>query len=572
MTAPTSSTYTPPSKPGTQTDTPNPNNIYSGEVDYIYSSKISHKVNLEEACEALVSSSVFPLALSSTGRLHYKKNSRLYSKQLDFSQSISGLGMTVTGHQDYLTANPGLYNTHLFQRACDLYLSTKKHFNDDFGFPVASARIFMRPIAMKSEESSVYEIFCPSFRVYVDGTITACITPLTGFSKLNLANLVNSITNKHSTNISSIMCERDLYLALMETATARLTLREKLENRKSILAVQASHLEKIYPIEFLNEEFRTHELLNTEMFTLSELALRLLALAERSINLGAVRQHAHWLSPQYRSPTLDEYWFGKPLIHINNHSNQQATSKENWEKHQHMIQCVMARAYIKNEHNLIGPNLIDLRLFNDYNIFYSEAITLVLATTQVDEFISITESFTFANITCDIQVLNEAAHQILVYYSYMLTKIEKCKTTVDIAKYEIKTLELEASFMSAKKYGETSKHFDHILTSDNLKNLKELTQKKIDTYKKHLELDEKITSESKTRRLTIIFGLIASAALSPELAQPLLQSYNMSLATAEANKILGIALSMAAVLTVLPVIHYTSKLTTRILRKIRSIT
>ncbi|MGB9088926.1 MAG: hypothetical protein WCC29_04990 [Pseudomonas farsensis] len=554
------------SEPSPQTEEQESQSKFSGEADYIYTSKISTKLHLDEACEALVSSSIFPLALSSNGKAHYKINSILHSKFLDFTQSLTGLGMTVTGHQDYYSNNPGLYNTYLLQRAFDLHLSSNKLFIDGYGFPAESARIFMRPLALKLEESEEHEIFCPSFRVYDDGTISVCLTPINGFSDLGFDKLINCVVNRNQRNISSIICERDIYLASIETQYAKFKIRERLGLRGLIRKASESSLSKVVHTKLFDEEFRMHELLTNGTFTLTDLAQRLLELAERSIALGGVRQKIHLFAPQYCSSILHQHWFGKPLIYISNHSNQQYSSKENWAHNEHSIQCIMARSYLLEKYNLNDIKLTDLRLFDDYNSFYSEAVTLVVTTTQVTEFLSNSGTFKFSNITCDIQTLNELSHHLIAHYAYTSLTIEKCKTSIEIAKLELNKLAFEESFISAKKHSETSKHFDYILSSDHLSSLRYLADKKIESSKKHQELKEKVTSDSQGRRLTIVFGLIASAVLSPELMQPLLQTLNLGTSTIEGNKLLGMALSILTVTASVIVINYAPKIFNRLFK------
>lgn len=544
-----------------------PSERYSGQADYLYSSKISTKINLEEACEALVSSSLFPISLSSSGRIHYKSNSRLRSKYLKLSHTLDSLGMEVTGHQDYLTENPGPYNTFLLQRALDLFLSTSKLFNDGFDFPVENARIFMRPIALKTQESDKHEIFCPSFRIYIDGSITACLTPLLGFQDLNPFELTQSVTNKSQKNISSILCEKDTHLACIETELSKTSVVQRLRLRKSAMDAEILTFSNTIPLEFLDERLNTYELINNDKLTLSDLARSLLALVERAVTIGSVRKNISWFRPQHRSLTLDQYWFGKPLIYIEDHTSQLLSAKENWKHHEQLVRCVMARTHILKEHDFSEPPVRDLRIFDDYNSFYSEAISLVLSSAKVPESISNEDTYKFSNLTCDIQVLNEAAHHLLVHYSYMSSTIEKCNTTIDIAQAELRNLEFESSFIAAKKFSETSQYFDHILASDHLTTFRNLAYKKIESRKKYLELEEKIASESQNRRLTVIFGIIASAALSPELMQPLIKKYGLASPADEINKLLGIALATAAVIGSLVIIHFASKAVKCLLRK-----
>lgn len=543
-----------------KTEVPREENFYSGEADYLYSTKLAKKLSLAEACETLVASPLFPLALNSSGRMYYKCSSRINSRQLKFTHSICGLGMTVKGHQEYLTNNPGAYNSILFLKALDLHLSQKKLFTDRPDSLGVSARIFMRPIAVKLEGHEEHEIFRPSFRIYNDGTITATLSPLLGFSELAADKVVNIVTNKAKNNIESVLCEKDSYLALNETQAALLPFKQRYAQRRTICENIEIGLAKTATLEILEEKFETHELLQAETFTLSDLAHWLLALIERSITNGHVRNKIQWTAAQHISNTLSKTWFGKPIVYIQDHTNQLASANDNWVAHNHLIQCIMARTYLKDPYKLPEVTITDLRAFDDYNSFYSEAVSLVFSSTQVSEFISNAESYTFSNLTSDILILNETAHHLLVHYGYLCTDIDKCLTTTKISQADIKNIEFETSFISIQKYGETSKYFEKILLSDSLGIFKNLAQKKIDTRRKYLELEEKIAADSQTRRMTLVFGIVASASLSPELMQPLLKVLGFQIETKEINKLVGILLSGCAVLFIALTINFSAKL------------
>uniref|UniRef100_UPI0019D305CA hypothetical protein n=1 Tax=Pseudomonas viridiflava TaxID=33069 RepID=UPI0019D305CA len=57
-------------------------NAYSGVASFLYSSKITGDVNLEGMCEILAESDAFSLALTSSGKIYFTKDSRLRSQQL----------------------------------------------------------------------------------------------------------------------------------------------------------------------------------------------------------------------------------------------------------------------------------------------------------------------------------------------------------------------------------------------------------------------------------------------------------------------------------------------------------
>ena len=97
-----------------------------------------------------------------------------------------------------------------------------------------------------------------------------------------------------------------------------------------------------------------------------------------------------------------------------------------------------------------------------------------------------------------------------------------------------------------------------------------LLHKKIETVRKALELDDKVMSESYTRRITIIFGIIASATLSPELMQPLAKLYGITFANDQVDKLVGIGASVVAVIGFLILTHYIFRIFSFTIRKIKT--
>lgn len=108
-------------------------------------------------------------------------------------------------------------------------------------------------------------------------------------------------------------------------------------------------------------------------------------------------------------------------------------------------------------------------------------------------------------------------------------------------------------------------YIEEIQKGAHLSMVNRMFHKKVEAVKKSLELDEKIASESFTKRITIIFGIIASAALSPELVQPVAKLSGVSFDD-QWTKILGLAAAMAAVAGLLVVTHFGFKAARWLLR------
>ena len=91
---------------------------YTGEASFLCSSKTNGFAHITRICETLVTSKAFAFALDSRGRIYFEENSILKSELLSIDTTISGLGMSVNGHDRFLTTNPGDYNVYSLLSTC----------------------------------------------------------------------------------------------------------------------------------------------------------------------------------------------------------------------------------------------------------------------------------------------------------------------------------------------------------------------------------------------------------------------------------------------------------------------
>lgn len=535
-------------------------NTYTGSAAFLYSSKITGGVDLDGVCEILAESEAFSFALSSSGKIYFTENKRLRSQRLNIESTIAEQGMTVTGHNDFLKAKPGDSNAFAFSLALDLLLSDKKLFNSAYGFPTESARIFMRPIAIRCEADDEHELIIPYLRVYKGGVISISLSIFPGFEKSTAEKVVCNEVNKSLHNLGSVLCEKEMYLACVECQIAQMSRRERFVQREAFEHMMKASLNAPGKMEFVTERLTVYELIHTDQFTLTDLARNLLSVVGRAIAAGAVQNRIKWYGNQYKDESIGQHWRGKPIIFIESHTAQKRSSSENWSTHKQLVNSVMARAFLTGEAILADLNLKDMRRFDDFNNFYSEPVSMMLASLQVEAFVKQYDSYTFNNLKSDVHVLNEASHFMQIYYSYAVWGLGNCKTVIDVARLELDVLEFEESLLSAHKYGEVANYIGAILEGEQLILLDKLLRKKIETVRKSLELDEKVRSESYARRITIFFGVIASATLSPELMQPFTKYIGLAPSDGDLAKIYGIGASVFVVMTLLLISRYVFKL------------
>jgi len=295
---------------------------YSGNVTYLYSSKITGNVNLEGICEILAESDAFSFALTNRGKIYFTDAERLRSQQLNIRHEISEQGLKVSGHNNFLRTNPGDSNTYSLLTAFNLILSDKHLFNTAYGFPTESARIFMRPIAIKCDDDKAYEFITPHIRVYIGGVISIVLPTMPGFTNASTSEVIHCEVNKSRRNITSLLCEKKLHQACTESLLAQMSRTERLMQRKSFDSIIKTAFDNPETIEFLEEKLTVFELVHTDQFSLSDLARNLLSVVARTIKMGALQTKANWYAGRYEDDSIGHHWRGKPIVYIQSHTQQ----------------------------------------------------------------------------------------------------------------------------------------------------------------------------------------------------------------------------------------------------------
>jgi len=543
-------------------------NVYSGQSTYLYSSRLDCSSSLAEICKILVCSDAFTFALDNRGAIIFKEKDRVRVQGLDIQATIQGAGMTVKGHEAFMDANGQDSVRYSFMKALNLLLSERKLFNGEFGFPAESVRVYLRPLAIKAEGGEGYELFIPHVKISGDGLISIALDGVLGFDELASDKVVHEEVNKSLRNLKSVLCVKALHQASTECEIAQLSISARRAQRSAFEEMIDASMNLPFSIEFASEELTLYELVHTDQLTLTDVARNLLSVVARSISVGKVRARVNWFKLRRFDPPVCRFWYGKPLLAVLNHTAQKGAAEENWSAHKAFVSSVMVRADLSGGAYGQSTQLNDLRCFDDFNSFYSEPVSLIFSSLKVSEFIESNDAYTFDNLISDVHVLNEVAHCMVVFYAYASSALDGCKKTTEVTRIELQVLGFEESLYSLYKYGEVADYIEEIRRGTHLTMVGRMFHKKVEAVKKALELDEKIASESFTRRITIIFGIIASAALSPELIQPVVKLAGISLDD-QWTKILGLAAAMTAVAGLLVVTHFGFKATQWLLRVTR---
>ncbi|MCJ9708198.1 hypothetical protein LWS69_04100 [Bordetella hinzii] len=493
---------------------------YNGNICFLYSSKISERVNLGRACRILVQSDAFNFALCSRGALYYRSERSVTCDKLLIDQSLDGRGSSIVGLEKFLACDPTDAATMGVWKALHLLNSDSKFSNDASSFPVDSVRIQVSPVAIRLDGDDAYSLCTPMIRLYEDGTISLLFELLPGFEKRSVSEIVSDEVNAAMRGAKSLQVNVSLYRAALEQQFSSMPLAARWHQFSAFKRLMRNAPLTQESFELGDDKHQLVELVLTDRLSLSDIARNLISMIERSLDIGKVPQRPQRFAKQWRSRNLSG-WFGKPILIVSSHDGQLQSAARNAAKHRLLINSVMMRSHPSAVVGMEQPELLDLRPFDDFNHYFSEGVSLVLCAGKVSTAIRADDSVVLENIIADTLVLTEAAQFLQVFYSAVSDELDECNTSADVARLELKLMSLDESFFNGHRYGETQNFFDSVKSSARTSGSRLLVQQKVDVARKALELSEKIASDHDTRWITLTFGVLASATLSPELVQPI---------------------------------------------------
>lgn len=493
---------------------------YSGQIWHTFSCGLGHAIELELACKRLVKSKLFSVALISTGELFYISNGKLLKDKLRIGLNLGKTGLTASGGDRFFDSEPELFTLLSFRRGLSLFLSQRKAFNPEFGFPCDTAWVFMEPMLIRSEQQDDHEVLIPYLTIHSDGTFHLTFAPLFGFKDESVKNILKHYVNRPHRNIESILVSPDLASDAYFQYVNGLPRWKRLIHRRELKELYRNMTSETESIKLDDEiSIIVAELLHNDEMSLSDVARNILdrsaSISFGSGNFSKKRRYKLEVSP-FKSP-----WMGKPILYVESCNGQSVSLSDAIRENETFIRSVLHRV----EGAKWDSALTDYRAFNDYAHFYSPGVTLVFCSVALLDFLNeqSDSSFDMDNVICDVQILNEAAQYISVFYHQKLFEVEDLASAMEVAKVKLEIAVFEDRLISSSRQsGEVFNFIDSVLKEPMMEAVRQALSKKINTFERAFELSEKSLSDARSRRLSLLFGIIASAALAPVLVSPAL--------------------------------------------------
>lgn len=499
--------------------------IISGEVWYTYTSKLSKQFNLTEAAKKLINSDAFVFASRDNGELYYKSNNKIETRKLSYKLNTTGTGMTVTGHSDFVDSKQSDYTLLSFWKDIALKLSRFRLFSDGFGFPEDFIRAFMKPIFIRIGADDEYREFIPYVNIYSSGLIQTTLIPMNESDGESLYPFITHSVNLAMRGITSVLATKAYTKEVLRIDYDCSGTLKKLREIKYLLMLDNN-------MEFFKKEhdagiekLTVYEHVLGPSILLSDICLNIMDVCGNILTRHRTTTPEYWFQKATRPVFRDGTWRGKPCVYIQEHTNQKNLSNENIEHHKTLVQSVMSRCFLKEGSDASTKPLIDLRLLNDYSHFHSFGASLTIASDSALEALKTLQPFTFDNIIADCQVKNEIAEYINSSYEAFIDSIGHCNSNSTLSKLSLELILFEERMIrSSSNSGEIAHFISTLKNEDTVKNNLSILNGKITSTDKLLDLTDRISKDKLNKTLTILFGVIASATLSPELIQPAVKS------------------------------------------------
>lgn len=532
---------------------------YSGQIWHTFSSSLGRAIDLDMACKRLVKSKLFSVALASTGELFYISKDKFLKDELRIDLSLGRTGLTVNGSKRFLDGEQNLFTLISFKRALSLLLSQRKAFNTEFGFPCNTAWVFMEPMLIRAEQKDDHEVITPYLTIHSDGTFQLTFAPLIGFEDESAAHIIRSYVNRAQQNIESVLVSPTFASDAYHQYASGIPWWRRIANRSELKELCRKMTSEGESVE-LDEDISitVTELLHTDEMSLSDIARNILD-RSASISLGS-NSFARKTQSKLGDSLFKSAWLGKPILYIESCSGQAASLSDAVSENETFIRSVLHRV----EGAKWNADLTDYRAFNDYAHFYSPGVTLVFYSVAIADFFlseQVDSSFDLDNIICDAQILNEAAQYISMFYHQKLFEVEGLKDAVGVARVKLEIAVFEDRLVSSSRQsGEVFNFIDSVLKEPMMESSRQALSNKINTFERAFELSEKSLSDARSRRLSSLFGIIASAALAPVLVSPALNYFGVLEGySQDAASMIGVAVSILVVTVVAWIASVTAK-------------
>ncbi|WP_449547460.1 hypothetical protein [Lelliottia amnigena] len=496
--------------------------INRGTVWHTYTTQSPEFQNANKFASDLIDTGLFLAILTPNNTFKCLTNNGVTSIKLDMRYENNAV--TVEGGNKVHEAGVCALTANAFFNCINIRLSERKLFHTTFNNRSENIICCQKPIIIKNENEDF--LIHPIIRLYSNGIAHVTFVD-TAHKNRELTDFINNVLGLPfilNESITTSIEFANLSLLLDYSGIPLLKKKNTIRNIKHSLKKLTEDADDLT----LGEHAVTGKYVEYTKtlqihHNLSDIARYLIAITFSVSKKRSIKDlvFGNDLTKYYSS------WNGKPSIYIFEHEDQEESSVKNYHNNLKTVHALLGKSNIIPKEKY-KKNYLDHRVYDDFNFFSEQAAALTLLSSGVKKEI-FAGTFTEENLMWDNQIKSELREFISFFYESRINKIENEKTHLGLAKIQEDVIAFEEWLrISSKKYGEIQDFTCNTKNSSDIKEARHNITESLKAKMLVIKLIDSDTSEKRTKKITIAFGLIASTSLSPVIIKPLFKTIGIT--------------------------------------------
>lgn len=432
--------------------------------------------------------------LETNGLFYHYKDNKIVSDKLDYKISVDNLRFVVSIENwpegDFLREN-------LYQYLINLFFENK-HFSFSTGYIDTSyLRFSMGEIVLSNKKGNVVNLY-PTITLYVSGVFVVELRAIID-SDIDVDSFVDYFVNLYNRQFDHCyVVEHISKFSNLINQHVDATNEKFVDNNNA------------FPFELFSIKLD-----NDTPITLTSVVLHIGNIVEYILNLptktGKFRQHTF---------SFQDYWVGKPHIHLLKFRNQKKTASDNLDFHKDDITKIFLRVPYSKSELKKSANMVDCRVFEDFSTIFSSALTLniwskngIEKNTQSED-----KDYNFS------VYINQVVSRFLDFYYMLYMKsiliINKARTIKEILRYQSDFYYLKNDYLNIPKTGELRSLFNYAFIELGMNKHEEIVNNLLEIKKAEIENRRNSMFNRASMAISAFFGLISSGTFANDIIVP----------------------------------------------------
>lgn len=499
--------------------------IQQGSVWHTYTMQCPDISLSKKIIKHAMLSGVFLSAFDHRKDLHYFNGGKLSKSHLEFEFNSDVTGVKVSGlpfDKENQACDLTKYSAHIL---VNKILSQAKILQADDTFYNDFIFFAMKPLFLK--DGATERAIIPIINVYENGIAQVNFIDLGNYSDSIDDFIKNQVLYPYK-RFNSITCSLEYATKFVDFDNKISSLWRRLIDRRFLNELKMKLKNDSGPITYgelkLSGNYVDYMKFSSVRHGLSDIARTAVALLYSNAIKVTFREFIMGVA-------VNKYysgWQGKPNIFIFEHDNQKSKSSLNWASNRRMINALLSKSMGLYQEN-IPLRYEDYRMFDDFNYFSAQGISLSVLTSKSRKQLHESKGFTVDNFMWDNLVKSDLREIVSFFYEGAIYKIKNINGSVELAKIRKEIFEFEEWLRStSRRSGEIHSYALSLYNHNDIKQSRKSIDSLIKSKMEVIKIQETESNDRANRNLTLIFGLVATTSISPILVKPILEVLKFS--------------------------------------------